>query len=73
MEIPNKIQKLLDKRMKLAIDLMDVTNRLDSWLEQNGADLTDSDITDSTLTGCMIYAEPGNARRNVENYIRDKM
>ena len=73
MEIPNKIQKLLDKRMKLAIDLMDVTNRLDSWLEQNGADLTDSDITDSTLTGCMIYAEPENARRNVENYIRDKM
>lgn len=33
MEIPNKIQKLLDKRMKLAIDLMDVTSRLDSWLE----------------------------------------
>ena len=73
MEIPNKIQKLLDKRMKLAIDLMDVTNRLDSWLEQNGADLTDSDITDSTLTGCMIYAEPGNAKRNVEDYIRNKM
>lgn len=73
MEIPNKIQKLLDKRMKLAIDLMDVTSRLDLWLEENGADLTDSDITDSTLTGCMIYAEPRNAKRNVEDYIRDKM
>lgn len=73
MEIPKKVQKLLDKRMDLAIDLIDVTSKLDSWLEENGADLTDSDITDSTLTGCMIYAEPGNAKRNVEDYIRNKM
>lgn len=73
MEIPKKVQKLLDKRMDLAIDLMDVTSKLDSWLEANGADLTDSDITDSTLTGCTIYAEPGNAKLNVENYIRGKM
>lgn len=73
MEIPKKIQKLLDKRMDLAIDLMDVTSKLDSWLEENGADLTDADITDSTLTGCMIYTEPGNAKQNVEDYIRNKM
>ncbi len=73
MEIPKKIQKLLDKRMDLAIDLMDVTSKLDLWLEENGADLTDSDITDSTLTGCMIYSEPGNAKRNVEHYIKNKM
>ena len=73
MKIPKEIQKLLDKRMDLAIDLMDITSKLDSWLEENGADLTDSDITDSTLTGCMIYAEPGNAKQNVEDYIRNKM
>lgn len=73
MEIPKKVQRLLDKRMDLAIDLMDVTSKLDSWLESNGADLTDSDITDSTLTGCMIYAEPESAKLNVENYIRTKM
>ena len=73
MEIPKKVQKLLDKRMDLAIDLMDVESKLDSWLEENGADLTDSDITDSTITGCMIYAEPENAKRNVEDYIRNKM
>lgn len=73
MEIPKKVQKLLDKRMDLAIDLIDVTSKLDSWLEENGADLTDADIIDSTLTGCMIYAEPGNAKQNVEDYIRNKM
>lgn len=73
MQIPKKIQKLLDKKMNLAIELMEVTHKLDSWLEENGADLTDSDITDSTITGCMIYAEPGNAKQNVEDYIRNKM
>lgn len=30
--------------MDLAIDLMDVTSKLDSWLEENGANLTDSYI-----------------------------
>lgn len=73
MEIPYKVQKLLDKRMNLAMNLIDVTSKLDSWLEENGADLTDSDITDSTLTGCMIYTDPGSAKRNVEDYIRNKM
>lgn len=73
MEIPKKIQKLLDRREKLALDLMAVTSKVDSWLETNGADLTDSDLTDSTLSGCMIYCEPGNARINVEDYIKNKM
>lgn len=73
MEIPNKIQKLIEKREKLALELMEVSSKLDSWLEENGADLTDSDLTSSTLTGCMIYCEPGSARINVEDYIRDKM
>lgn len=73
MEIPKNVQKMLNKRMDLAIDLMDVTSKLDSWLEANGADFADSDITDSTLTGGMIYAEPGNAKRNVEDYIRNKL
>lgn len=73
MEIQKKIEKLLERREKLALDLMDVTSKVDSWLETNGADLTDSDLTDSTLSGCMIYCEPGNARINVEDYIKNKM
>ena len=73
MEIPNKIQKLIEKRERLALELMEVSTKVDSWLEANGADLTDSDLTSSTLTGCMIYCEPGSARINVEDYIRDKM
>ena len=73
MEIPKKVQKLLVSRERLALELMEVTSKVDSWLEANGADLTDSDLTDSTLTGCMIYYEPGNARINVEDYIKNKL
>lgn len=73
MEIPKKVQKLLDRRERLAMELMDVSSQLDSWLEKNGADLTDSELVDSTLTGCMIYCEPGNAKYNVEDYIQNHM
>jgi len=73
MEIPKKIQKLLDRRERLAMDLMNVTSELDSWLEKKGADFTDSNLKDSVLTGCMIYAEPGTARTNVADYIKNQM
>ena len=73
MEIPNKIHKLLDKREKLANDLITACCELDEWLEKNGADLTNPDISDSTLSGCMIYCEPGNAKSCVEDYIKNRM
>lgn len=73
MNIPKKIQRLIDRREKLAMNLINVSNELDEWLEKNGADFMDSDLADSTLTGCMIYCEPQNAKSSVENYIEDKM
>lgn len=73
MEIPKKIHKLLDKREKLAENLIAVCCELDEWLEKNGVDLTDPDISDSTLSGCMIYSEPGNAKSCVEDYIKNRM
>lgn len=73
MNIPKKIKKLLDRRERLAMNLISVNNELDAWLIKKGADLTDFDLTDSILSGCMIYYEPGNARINVEDYIKNKM
>ena len=73
MKIPKKVQRLIDRREKLAKNLIDVCNELDTWLEKNGADFTDSDLTDSTVTGCMIYTEPTAAKSNVERYIDSKM
>ena len=73
MKIPKNIEKLLDKRQKLAEDLICANADLDDWLEKNGADLTDADICDAVLTGCMIYCEPSNAKRIVIDYIENKM
>lgn len=73
MKNPKRVQNLLDRREKLAMNLMSVSSELDTWLEKNGADFMDSDLVNSTLTGCMIYCEPGNAKSNIEDYIKDKM
>lgn len=73
MKIPQKIQTLLDRRERLAYQLSEACYELDTWLEENGADLTDADLCDSTITGCMIYCEPDNAKTNVMNYIEKKM
>jgi hypothetical protein len=73
MKISKKVERLINRREKLAKNLIDVCNELDTWLEKNGADFTDSDLTDSTLTGCMIYTEPTAAKKNVERYVKHKM
>lgn len=73
MKIPKEAQDLLNERERLAMDLMSVSSKLDTWLVNNGADLTDTDLIDNTLTGCMIYCESGNARNNVEEYIKNRM
>lgn len=33
----------------------------------------DSDLVDSTVTGCRIYCEPENAKSDVEDYIKNRM
>lgn len=63
MKISKKVERLINRREKLAKNLIDVCNELDTWLEKNGADFTDSDLTDSTLTVCMIYTEPTAAKK----------
>ena len=73
MKIPKKIQTLLNRRERLALQLNNICRQLDAWLEKNGADLTDADLCDSTLTGCLIYCEPYNAKASVMDYIENKM
>ena len=73
MDIPKKIQKLLDRREKLAMNLIRTCCELDTWLQANGADLTNYDIADSANSGCMIYCEPVSAKASVEFYILHNM
>lgn len=56
----------------MAYQLNETCYKLDTWLEENGADLTDVDLRDSTISGCMIYCEPDNAKTNVMEYIESK-
>lgn len=73
MRIPKKIEKILDKREKLSIELMHLNTQLDEWLENKGGNLTDPDIADGVLSGCMIYAEPWTANKVVRDYIENKL
>lgn len=70
MNIPKYVDKLIEKRMKLALELINVSSQLDDWLEKNEFDLIE--MSDYTLTGCMIYCEPGAAASNVRRDILNK-
>lgn len=70
MKIPKYIDKLIERRMKLAYELMDVSSQLDSWLENNDFDLFE--LSEYTRTGCMIYCEPDAAASNLRQDILDK-
>lgn len=70
MKIPKYVDKLIERRMKLAYELMDVSSQLDSWLENNDFDL--SELSDYTRTRCMIYCEPDAAASNLRQDILDK-
>ena len=61
MRIPKYVQKMIDRRRKLADELNKVSVELDEWLEKNGFNV----YTDYTCTGILIYTEPGTARNNV--------
>lgn len=70
MKIPKYIDKLIERRMKLAFELMDVSAQLDNWLEKNDFDLVK--MTEYTITGCMIYCEPDVAASNLRQDILNK-
>jgi hypothetical protein len=68
MKIPKYVEKLIDRRTKLAEDLMCVSSELDEWLDKNNINAG----TDYTATGCMIYCEPSTAGALVKRDILEK-
>ena len=65
MKIPKYVQKMIDDRYKYACKLATVSSELDDWLDKHNIPCDD----DYIHTGCMIYCEPWNARRCVEDDI----
>lgn len=68
MKIPKYVERLIERRERLAMQLMDVSSELDEWLEKNGIQTG----TDYTNTGCMIYCEPHTAAKCVIEDILNK-
>lgn len=69
MKIPKKIDKLIEKRQKLAEELNAADLVLCEWLENKG--INTAMLQDSVATGCMMYCEPGTAANNVRKAIEE--
>lgn len=70
MKIPKYIDKLIERRMNLAIELQAISAQLDNWLEKNGFDL--SEMSDYTISGCLIYCEPIVAAKDLRQDILNR-
>ncbi len=68
MKIPKYVEKLIERRRKLAYELIEVDAELDDWLEKHNIPLSG----DYTASGCMIYCKPDTAAQNVRNDIINK-
>lgn len=68
MKIPKYIDRLIERRKNLAWELIEVSTKLDNWLEKLNIPMDN----DCTSTGAMIYCEPDEAALRVRNDILNK-
>lgn len=66
-EIPKYVERLLERRAKLALDLMDTCHKIDVYCERIGVDL--SDDSNCLHTNVMIYVEPWSAKKGTRRAI----
>lgn len=72
MKIPKCIDKLIDRRMRLAERLFDACDEFEEWLEKHGADL-DNELMEDTRGGVEIYANPYASANRVREYIEKEL
>ena len=56
MQIPKKIEKLIERRARLADELNHADNELTAWLDKKG--LIDKVEEYDIMTGCEMYVNP---------------
>lgn len=61
MKIPKSVQKLIDRRCKLADQLAIVCLKLDKWLDKNNIECESCD----THTGVEIYCNPYSSKERI--------
>ena len=67
MRIPKYIDKLIDRRARLAGELIGVCGELDDWLEKNGIEAEMED----TRGGVEIYVNPYSSAERIRQAIRE--
>lgn len=67
MKIPKKIEKLIERRAKLATDLTQADCELVEWLDKKN--LTDKVEEYDIMTGCEMYVNPRNSAERIRNVI----
>ncbi len=72
MKIPKKIDVLLKRRTRLAMQMMQVNDNLDTWLTLKGFDVNKDPLRDVTLTGAMIYVEPWTSEKIIRQEIEKR-
>ena len=70
-EIPKYVERLLEKRAKLALDLMCVCHKVDEYCEKIGVDMDDESA--SLLTHVSIYCDPYNAAKSTRMAIENAL
>ena len=67
MKIPKYVQKLIDRRCKLADQLATMCWELDEWLDKNNIECESCD----THTGVEIYCNPRSSKSRIMKAIAD--
>lgn len=68
MKIPKYIEVLIEKREKLAAELISTDWKLSEWLEKNGVDVEECD----TRGGCEMYVNPWDSAARIKRAIENK-
>lgn len=68
MKIPKYIEVLIEKREKLAAELISTDWKLSEWLEKNEVDVEECD----TRGGCEMYVNPFASAIRIKQAIENK-
>lgn len=72
MKVPKYVEKMIQKRLTLAVKLDDACDELEKWLEEHGADL-DDELMEDTHGGVEIYINPHESAERIREYIETRM
>ena len=68
LKLTKKIERLIDRRAKLAMELNEVSSQVDDFIIKHGMENEVEDF--DWLTGCEIYANPVSSGERIKEVIK---